>query len=922
MPNLAIAVLGTPGILVDDQPLLLQPRNSIRARAILYLLAATGQPQSRERLAGLLWSDTPEKKARDYLRGEIHLLAPLRSHFLQERDGRLWLEPDTCTIDLQQFRSAAAVPRAEPELLAEALALYRGPFLDGLESAIESSAGLYIDWIYETRSELEGLYQRVLYQLTESCATFGRRLDLGIDAALRLLALQPEREEVHRLQMRLLALDGQRAAALKQYDVCTAALLDELGVPPSAETNTVYDQILSGELGPIAAIEVAARKPAPFQAVATPGHYVGRQVESDQLCAWLSQPGTVAAVVGMAGVGKTALAAHVAHRLRPLFPDGVLWATVGGADPLDILQSWAQAYDKDLSKISNPEARAAAMRTLLADKRTLIVLDAVAARSAIDLLLPGASQCAVLVTTRDRAEVAAHTTLIVDLHELSTADGLEMLSYFLGSDQVNAESDAAVRLHETLGGLPLAMEIAAQRVFASPRRSLARMLRSLEDAGERLAQGISNRSVRTSFTVSWAALPAEQQRLFALAGLFDGRSFAPEVAAAIAGQDADDVVDALDQLVTLSMLRLDARERYSQHRLLADFAHEKLAELPDREQVELRFAEALVQLAQMANGDFSRLAEDWENLGAALEVSAQHSAWPILVHGVDALSAPWFARARFPQAQRGLRLGIAGAKALDDRERQARYSFLLGKILLRQDEYSEARQHLDQAIRTFRAQGDRLRLAEAYVDMADVAIEEGENAEARQLLELAGKLYADLHQPVGLAIVNSRLALTAHIERDHGTALRLCEEGLAQLPQNQGAVVRSRILRLLTDIAIAQQRLDAAAEYCRQAQTVNNTLNDLTETAAILYAQAKLDHFWGNDREALTAATASAKTYEIMGDRKASAIVHHFISRLQCQLGERAAARSAAQYGLTIAFALRDDTLIDLCQADLAAALD
>ncbi len=261
----------------------------------------------------------------------------------------------------------------------------------------------------------------------------------------------------------------------------------------------------------------------------------------------------------MGGAGKTALAVELAHQLRREFPDGVLWAHAGEDEPLDILQSWALAYDKDLSKIGSAEARAAAMRNILATRRALIVLDSVVAGRDIDLLLPGAANCPVLITTRDVAEVAARTTQIVELPELATGDSLHLLAYFLGEQAVEAEQEAAVALCTILGGLPLAVEIAAQRIFASPRRSLARMVRSLQAAGDRLAHGISNRSVRTSFNVSWEALPPDLQRIFALSGLFDGRAFSLPALAAAAGVAADDIDEAgeqLDQLVTLSMLKL------------------------------------------------------------------------------------------------------------------------------------------------------------------------------------------------------------------------------------------------------------------------------------------------------------------------------------------------------------------------------
>ncbi|MBK8051681.1 MAG: hypothetical protein IPK16_34095 [Anaerolineales bacterium] len=746
----------------------------------------------------------------------------------------------------------------------------------------------------EERFRLEWLHQQLTFRLAQKCAAENRRHDLGIAACTRLLALEPEREEVHRLLMRLLAQDGQRTAALKQYDLCTGALLDELGVPPSAETNALYDQILAGELAgaPLASLQVERKLP-PFQAPAPPAHFVGRDAALARLASWLTQTdaSSVVAIVVMGGIGKTGLAAQLAERLRPQFADGVLWARVSTGDPLDILQSWAQAYDKDVSKIGNAEARAAAVRAILAEKQTLIVLDDVAPGSPVDLLLPGVTTCPVLITTRDRAEVAARTTFALELGELTVDEGIELLRVYLGAGAVDAEDGAAHLLYTVLGGLPLAMEIAAQRVFASPRRSLGRMVRSLEGAGERLAHGISNRSVRTSFDASWSMLTPELQQVFACTGLFGGRSFSQFALAATAELPAGSALDALDQLVMLSMLKLDAGDRYVQHRLLADFAGEQLAARPDARAVRIRYATYYSSLARSAAGDYSQLDEEWDNLLAAVEQAQVAQAWSLTVAVVDALAAPWFARGRLHQARRGFQFGVEAATALHDEPARARFAFFLGKTLLRQDEYAEARQMLGLAQAWFETIQDERRLADVYVDMADVNLEEEKLAEAATALAAAHSIYLALHQPVGVAVVLNRQAMLAYYAGDDATAVELCQTGLAQLPPGDGPLIRSRTLRLLAEIAISQRQLARAAVYFEQAQDANRLLNDQTEHAAILYAKAKLDHHLGYDRDALGVAELSAQIYAAMGDRKAVAMVQILISMLHSALRDTAAAR-------------------------------
>jgi tetratricopeptide (TPR) repeat protein len=462
------------------------------------------------------------------------------------------------------------------------------------------------------------------------------------------------------------------------------------------------------------------------------------------------------------------------------------------------------------------------------------------------------------------------------------------------------------------------VEIAAQRVFASPRRSLARMARSLQAAGDRLAHGISNRSVRTSFTVSWEALAPELQRLFALTGIFDGRTFTAGLLASAAGvADEDEVTDQLDQLATLSMLKPAARERYVHHRLLADFAGEKLAEQPDAGAARLRFAAACRGLVQQAAGHYDSLESEWDNLLAGVTIAHQQEAWPLVAESVDGLTAPWFARARLMQAQQGFRCALDAAVALGDANRQARYAYFLGKIYLRQDNYAEARRMLESAIAVFQTTRDQPRLADAYVDLADVALELGSYAEATAHLATAETLYGQLHQAVGAATVKCRQALIAYDADENDNAWRLCEEALGCLPLGDGAIVRSRTLRVLADLALRQKRFDQAAEFCQQAQTANQSVNDPTESAAILYAQAKLDLFLGNYAIALQNAQRSAQVYAAMGDRKAVAIIYETISRIHMAQQATAAARAAAEDSLEIARLLDDADLLAMCRSQL-----
>ena len=287
---LNLKLFGAPQVWVNGDLLTLR-RNSIKARAILYYLAATGTLQPRDRLAGLFWSDWPEAKARAYLRGELHLLSDLKDDYLIDTDGRLGLASSRCTVDLRQLQQVAQAAAPTVDELYAASRLYTGPLLDGIDSLLEESSPLFMDWLQAQREQVERQAHQLFYRFAVACADEVRLLSAGIDACNTLLDREPEREEIHRLKMQLLALDGQRAAALKQYDVCASALMDELGVPISAETNALYDRVLAGEFDRRSAVEGVRAQHTPFQAIAPPAYLCGRSAELEQLTQWLVRPG-------------------------------------------------------------------------------------------------------------------------------------------------------------------------------------------------------------------------------------------------------------------------------------------------------------------------------------------------------------------------------------------------------------------------------------------------------------------------------------------------------------------------------------------------------------------------------------------------------------------------------------------------------
>jgi hypothetical protein len=188
----------------------------------------------------------------------------------------------------------------------------------------------------------------------------------------------------------------------------------------------------------------------------------------------------VSAMAGKAGVGKTALAIHVAHQLRELFPDGQLYVNLHGAEPhpveaAAVLARFLRSLGLDGAMIPvDQDEREALYWACLADRRVLVVLDDAASEAQVRPLLPGTSGCAVLITSRARL-VGLEGARLLDLEVLQTGQAVELLARIVGAGRVAAEPDAAAAIVDYCGRLPLAVRIAGARLAARRHWSLGQL---------------------------------------------------------------------------------------------------------------------------------------------------------------------------------------------------------------------------------------------------------------------------------------------------------------------------------------------------------------------------------------------------------------------------------------------------------------
>lgn len=364
---------------------------SRKALALLACLVVEGQPVPRERLVDLFWEDKTEAQGRNNLNWVLNRLSTFLPGCLQaDRHTVQFLGEGTeCTywLDLDTFEELEA--QDNPASLAEAVALYRGEFLEGL---VLRGCSEFELWQVREQERWRRRVAGALNQLVVHHSQQGE-VEQGLHFAWRLLELEPWREEAHREVMRLLALDGQRSAALVQYETCRRTLAEELGVEPSEATELLYTQIQAGELETPALVprpELLPQPPAPgeppfkgleFFDVADADLFFGREALTARLVQrlfFVESESRLLAVVGTSGSGKSSLvrAGLVAALQRgasladstPLPEGSHLWPVVIITPTANPLESLAVGLTRDVESVT---AAATLMDDLARDARSL-----------------------------------------------------------------------------------------------------------------------------------------------------------------------------------------------------------------------------------------------------------------------------------------------------------------------------------------------------------------------------------------------------------------------------------------------------------------------------------------------------------------------------------------------------------------------
>jgi DNA-binding SARP family transcriptional activator/Tfp pilus assembly protein PilF len=582
-------VLGPIRILRDGDDVMSPGR--ILPTLVAVLLCRADEPVAVDTLLDVLWPDHATSDPTSRLQVSVSRLRALIGDpdrlVLEHGAYRLRVLPGE--LDSERFESLvdeATENLADPDrcvdLVRKALDLWRGsPYAD-LDAPILADDA---QRLRERRlAALELRYEAELAR-GRHAAVIGDLTELANE--------HPFRERFPALLMTALYRAGRQTEALDVYRSTRDRYVDELGLDPGPELRDLEHQILAGEpiaLGASTGSSTSAPKPA--QLPTQPGGFVGRETEVsglDRVLVDAIDPTPIAVISGTAGVGKTALAVRWAHHARHRFPDGQLYVDLHGYDPdqpVDpgaALAGFLRALGVDGDAMPDETAELAAQfRSLVADKRLLIVLDNANTVEQVRPLLPGSDSATVVITSRDQLAGLAirEGARGLDLDRLTDTEGHDLLRTLLGG-RVDAEPDAAASLIEHCAHLPLALRIAAQLVRHRPGGTIGQVAAELADVHGRLelldVDGDSHTAVRTVFSWSYRQLDPDTARLFRMFGVHPGHDLDPYALAALVDEPVRVVRRRVDTLLRAHLVEAGADGRLRQHDLLRAYATELTA---------------------------------------------------------------------------------------------------------------------------------------------------------------------------------------------------------------------------------------------------------------------------------------------------------------------------------------------------------
>lgn len=891
-------LFGEVQLRVEGQPL---DVGTPRQQAVLAALAVdAGRPVPIEKLIDRVWGDDPPGEARNVVYSHLSRIRQLLTEAagltgtktgVTRRSAGYVLEIDPGAVDLNRF--AHLVERGNDvretdddraAALREALLVWRGAPLAGLQG----------DWADGVRAAWHRRRLDAAVRWGELELRLGRS-DAVIAAMSDLAAEYPLAEPLEALLMRALHGAGRDAEAVDRYAVVRQRLADALGTDPGPELRALHGALLRGEL-PSAAPAAAPASPAQLPPD-TPG-FAGRESALRRLGEVTGGPAPAARIVvlsGTAGVGKTTLAVHWAHSVAREFPGGQLYVNLRGFDPTGSPMTPAGAVRGFLEALEVPgeripttlEAQVGLYRTLLANRRVLIVLDNARDAGQVRPLLPGARACVVVVTSRDQlaglVTEGAHP-LVVDL--LDDAEAHAVLRRRIGADRLAADPAAADEIIELCAHLPLALAVVAARAATYPAFSLAALAEQLRDARgglDEFAGADPATDPRAVFSWSYRWLDPAAARLFRLLGLHLGPDIGTRAAASLAGLPAARAL--LSELANAHLVAEHAPGRYTMHDLLRAYADELVHEsdtVLDRESAVHRLLGHYAHTAYHADGF----------LDPRLEVPPALTPLP---SGAEAERIVDHRRALawFETEHRVLLQAVAVDAEFDARVWEIAWA--LRRFLTMRGHWHDESDVLSAALSAARRLADERKQAFAHLHLGGTHGRFGRLTEAGDSLQAALTLYTASDDAVGQAYAHRQFAWLLDRQGAAADALTHAEQALELFRTAEHQAGQATALNAVGWFHTLLGEHTSAIEYCRQALDLQTLLGDQMGATqswhSIGYAHKQL----GDPDRAMACYEKALELVRRTGSLVTEARVLIEIANLRRDLGDVESARSEWQ---------------------------
>ncbi|SCG81605.1 AfsR/SARP family transcriptional regulator [Micromonospora rifamycinica] len=782
------------------------PLGGSKPRAILAaLVLEQGRVVPVSRLVDVVWPDDPPASARALVQTYVSSLRKAFArhgfpHVIDRHPPGYRIRLDKAMVDADVFtelvNEGQELARAgdcdqAADLFHKAISLCHGPALSGLDSAPLAAAARRLD-------ELLLIAHSERFEVELSLGRCDHLAELS-----SLVARHAANERLRGQLMLTLYRLGRQADALACYREGRTALVDELGVEPGRQLQMLHNAILAGDSGLLekSAHHGARRSTSviPAQIPPATADFTGRGRERGGLVAALrgGSPGTHV-VAGPGGSGKSTLGVWVAQQVADSFPDGQLYADLGGmsdtpATPGEVLAGFLRSLGIDDAYLpESTRERTELFRSLLAGRRTLLLFDDAAGERQLRPLLPGGPGCAVLVTSRGRLAGLAGATL-TELDVFTDEEARELLGRIVGDERM-ADAAAAARLLTACENLPLAIRVAGARLATRRNLPLAVLAERLTDDRKRLDElSAGDLAVRSSIGLSYRRLTEPGKAALRRIGFFGIPEFNAWVVGWLLAVDHAAAEALLELLVDAQLVSFTGVDStgvlcYRLHALVRIYARERA----DAEESPDALREAVGRVLTGWRALIDRIAVDappaevvWRRPppvefeipdSLTRRVLADPTGWLhrqelVLTVGVEragaiglhqvvgdfvsALTAQELKGAnRFEFQSRVVAAALPAAARAGEPYDEALMLFELARLRMSEDRHGEARQHFGEALSTFRTLHDVRGQAAALAGLGIACRDSGHLTEALHFLDQAAALLQALDDAGGIGYVH------------------------------------------------------------------------------------------------------------------------------------------------------------------------